>query len=100
MRPAFSFAFLLVLLLCSTAMPAQTPETLPSDPEITADNTLPAETFRLLCELSLARKAGNVPKVRELEKVLFPESPIPTAEDIFAVASRDCEKLEEVTSPL
>ncbi len=100
MRTAFSIAFLLALLLCYTAMPAQTPIELCSDEMIAADNALPAETFRLLRELSLARKAGSIPKVRELEKALFPESPTPPAEDVLAIASGDCEKLEEVTSPL
>jgi hypothetical protein len=100
MKFALAIASLLVFLLCYTTVIAQSPAVSRSDDTITAESPLPAETFHLLCELSLARKAGDIPRVRELEKVLFPEMPVPPADTAPAVVPGSRQQPEEITSPL
>ncbi|HSQ75090.1 MAG TPA: hypothetical protein VLT13_06020, partial [Bacteroidota bacterium] len=100
MKFALAIASLLVFLLCYRTVVAQSPEISRSDDTIAAESPLPAETFHLLRELSLARKAGDIPRVLEMEKVLFSEMPVPSGNAPPAVVPGNRQKPEEVTSPL
>jgi len=62
------------LLLCAVSAPGQTPEELQNDQVIAATRTSDG-VHQLVKDLSLARKAGDIARARELENALFASLP-------------------------
>ena len=100
MSSTIAIVLLLASCLCVSLLPAQTPEVLQPDRALTCEKVLPEETFHALCELSAARKAGNIPRVRELEKAVFEEMPSVSTEQAPPALPVDFHDPANTASPL
>jgi hypothetical protein len=89
MRPAIAIVLLFVTFFCFVSLRAQTPEQFKPENVLACENALPHDVFRSMCELSAARKAGNISRVRELEKILFEEKGNAMADDAAAADAID-----------
>jgi len=100
MKPAVGFLSFMLFFSSFSLLSAQTLERSRPERGLSCENALPEETFQALCRLSAARKAGDIPRVRELEMTLFGEEQSATADDAPPSFPIDAHDRSTVASPL
>jgi hypothetical protein len=100
MRPAIAVVLFLATFFSFLSLPAQTLEQFKPEKVLAGENALPQDVFRSMCELSAVRKAGNISRVRELEKILFEEMPGCSADDAPPAVTTGFHGPTNITSPL